>query len=647
MAGPRGLPCGSWPSPITSEAIVTSVVRLGELRLDGDDLYWLEGRPEDGGRQVLVRRDRDGVHRDVVGAPFNVRCRVQEYGGSPYIVDAGTVWFGDFGSGRLHRVDPGGSAVAMTPEGDLRYADFCVDRRRGRLLCVLEDHTTGAAEAVNSIAEVPFDGGAPRIVAGGHDFAAAPRLSPDGERLAWLVWDHPRLPWDGTELWVAELDGAGRPRNARRVAGGERESIADPLWAPDGSLWFSSDRDRGWWNLHRWDGERVLAVSPMEAETAIPAWTLGYQRFALLDDGRAITVAIGGGRERVLLVDAATGSAREVPLPFTTFGSMLRVRGGHLFTTAASPHQGTTVIDVDLARATFTELRRASSLVFDPEYVSTAEHIEFPTAGGLTAHAYYYPPRNRDARAEDGERPPLRVLSHGGPTSAAETSLDPSIQYFTSRGFAVVDVDYGGSTGYGRAYRERLYGRWGVVDVEDCVAAVHFLAARGDIDERRVCIQGGSAGGYTTLQALTSTDAFAAGCSLFGIGDLRVFVRDTHKFESRYMDQLVGPFPACAELYDERSPVNHTDRLTCPVILFQGLEDAVVPPNQAVLFFDAAKRRGIPCAYEPFEGEQHGFRIAANIRRCLDGELSFYGHVFDFEPDVWLDPPLRIYNAEQ
>ncbi|HET9050901.1 MAG TPA: prolyl oligopeptidase family serine peptidase [Candidatus Dormibacteraeota bacterium] len=642
MSEKAALPCGSWPSPITSELITSAVIRLGWVTVDSADVLWTEGRPQEGGRSVLVRRAPDGAVADLTPAPLNVRSRVHEYGGLCHAAHGGSVWFSDFRTARLHRLDAGGVATPITPEGDLRYADMVVDARRDRLVCILEDHTTGAREAVNAIGAVPLGGGAPVVLAGGHDFAAAPRISPDGARLAWLTWDHPSMPWDATDLWVAELDAAGVPGAPVHVAGGPGEAVIEPSWAPDGSLWFASDAEDGWWNLHRWDATAgARRVTGDRGEFGAPAWNVGRQGYAFLAGGGAAATVRGTGRSGLVVVDAG-GEIRDVETPFTEWGSIVS-RGRSVLGVAASPVLAPAVVEVDVDSGAVTVLRHSSSLDVDARYVSAPRAVEFPTTGDRTAHALYYAPRNPVAEAPDGEPPPLRVLTHGGPTASASSALNLEVQYFTSRGFAVVDVDYGGSTGYGRAYRERLNDMWGIVDVDDAVAAVRFLVEGGLADPRRVTICGGSAGGYTTLRALTTTDVFGAGCSLYGVGDLGALARDTHKFESRYLDTLVGPYPERRDLYDERSPINHTDSLASPVILFQGLEDAVVPPAQSERFFEAARAKGLPCAYVAFPGEQHGFRIAANIRRSLDGELYFYARVFGFDlaDDV---EPIEIVN---
>jgi len=628
MTESRTAPYGSWPSPITSELIVSDTIGLGQIEVSGGDVWWAEARPAEQGRVVVVRRRAGGGIADAVGPGWNVRTRVHEYGGHCFAVDGETLLFTHFADQRLYRSDAGGEPRPLTPEADLRYSDLCLDRGRSRVLCVLEDHTRGGAEAVNCVAAVPLDGGAPEVLVEGADFHAAPRLSPDGRRLCWLAWNHPNLPWDGTELWVADLDAAGRPGDPVRVAGGPAESVLQPQWSPGGVLHLISDRT-GWWNLYRWRGGDPEPLAPADMEFARPAWMLGWTAYAFLSEERIVCTATERGEWRLYTLDPAAG-LREVPTPFSDIGPWLRAVPDGVLLTGASATRAAALVRVDVDGGGVEVIRRSSSLELDPGFLSVPEAVEFPTEGGRTAHALYYAPRHRDLSGPGTERPPLLVQSHGGPTSAAATSLRLPIQYWTSRGIGVLDVNYGGSTGYGRQYRERLYGQWGVVDVDDCCNGARFMVERGDADPNRLMIDGGSAGGYTTLCALTFRDVFSAGASHFGIGDLEVFAGDTHKFESRYLDRLIGPLPQAAALYRERSPIHFTDRLSCPVILFQGLEDRIVPPNQAELMFEALKRKGIPCAYLAFEGEQHGFRIAANIRRSLDGELDFYARVLRF-----------------
>ncbi|HEX8071547.1 MAG TPA: S9 family peptidase [Pyrinomonadaceae bacterium] len=641
MAERQVAPYGAWRSPITSDLIVGGSVGLGRVALDGEDVYWLEGRPAEAGRTVLVRRDAAGRTADVTPAPYNVRTRVHEYGGGAFCVAAGTVYFVNFADQRVYRQRPRQAPASLTPEGAARrYADLVLDTQRGRLVCVREEHAAAPEhEAANTLVSLALDGsdGGGRVVASGYDFYAAPRLSPDGRRLAWLCWNHPNMPWDGCELWVAEVEADGALGQMVLVAGGPDEAVFQPEWSPAGVLHFVSDRS-GWWNIYRAGretdevqdiGARVEPLCPAAAEFGEPQWIFGLSTYAFAGPQRIVCAYRERGLARLGLLDTETHELARVETPHNDIMFVCATETHAVFR-GGRPDRPAEIVRLALATRERETLRRASDVEIEPGYVSEARPVEFPTEGGQTAHAFYYAPRNRDFTAPAGERPPLLVTSHGGPTSAASPALSLTIQYWTSRGFALLDVNYGGSSGYGRAYRERLNGRWGIVDVDDCVNGARYLIEQGLVDGARCVIDGGSAGGYTTLAALTFRDLFKAGASHYGVSDLVALVRDTHKFESRYLDRLVGPYPARADLYHARSPINFAERLSCPVIFFQGLEDKVVPPNQAELMVEALKAKGLAVAYVPFAGEQHGFRRAENIKRALDGELYFYARVFDF-----------------
>jgi dipeptidyl aminopeptidase/acylaminoacyl peptidase len=638
MTDPAVAPYGSWRSPIRIDDLIGDNVLLAEPWLDGDDVYWLEGRPAEGGRRALVRAAADGSVSDLTAAPISVRSRVHEYGGGAYVVAGGVVAYSDFADGRVFRLDPGDTApVPITPAGPWRYADLRFDAVRRRYLAVREDHGRGG-EAVNEIVDVPLDGDRdPRVLVTGPDFVASPRLSPDGSQLAWLEWDHPDMPWDATRLRVAAVAPDGSLGEPVLAAGGPDESIVQPEWAPDGTLHLVSDRS-GWWNLYRLvDGPRLEPLAPMEAEFADPSWIFGRSAYGFLPDGSIVAVARRTGRDR--LIHIAPGDfVGEVESAFTELEG-LQVGPGGIVALAGAPGSATVVVRLDpetLAPAGV--LRRSSSLTLDDDAISFPEPIEFPTTGGRTAHALYYPPRNAAFEGPPDERPPLRVFLHGGPTSNAVTGLNLVIQFWTSRGIAVADVDYGGSTGYGREVRRQLDGAWGVVDVDDTVAAADALVERGDVDPARMAVSGGSAGGFTTLAALAFRDRFSAGISAFGVADLESLARETHKFESRYLDRLVGPYPEAAERYRERSPISAFDRIAVPVLVLQGLEDRVVVPAQAEEIVAALAANGIPYAYLAFEGEGHGFRGAPAIRRSLEAELSFLAQVFGFEPADTIEP---------
>ncbi|MCB9135752.1 MAG: prolyl oligopeptidase family serine peptidase [Anaerolineales bacterium] len=628
-------PYGTWKSPITTDLIVANTVGLGSVVLDGEDIYWIESRPTERGRNVIVKRTLDGVTVDVNPAPFNARTRAHEYGGGAYCAHQGTVYFSNFADQRLYRVRPGDEPLAVTAEGPLRFADGVVTKDGVWMYCVVEDHSQSDQQAVNAIGRVKLADGAVEILVSGNDFYSSPKLSPDEGRVAWLTWNHPNMPWDGTELWVAEVGEAGLS-GAVKVAGGEEESVVQPEWMPDGTLLFISDRT-GWWNMYRWEGEAAELVVGMAAEFGYPQWVFGMSSYGVVDHERVMAAVSREGHDQLLEVDVRSGKWSAAEIPFDSIGG-LRVASGRVVFGGGSPRAAGGIHQLDLKTHAVDTLKLSSELQVDMGYLSIPKMVAFPTENGLTAFGYYYAPQNKDFQAPAGEQPPLIVFSHGGPTGSTSASFSLSKQYWTSRGFAILDVDYGGSTGYGRAYRQRLNGNWGVVDVDDCVNGAKYLAEQGIVDGARLAIRGGSAGGYTTLAALTFRKVFKAGASYYGIGDLTALARDTHKFESRYLDSMVGPYPEREDVYLARSPLFHVEQLATPVIFFQGLEDQVVPPNQAEMMVDALRKKGVPVAYVPFEGEQHGFRQAKNIQRSLEAEYYFYAKVFGFEPADEIEP---------
>lgn len=643
-AGGRELPFGTWPSPLRAADVAAGQVGLGAPYLSPTHAWWCESRPAEGGRVALVRQARDGRREEVTPPGFNLRTRVHEYGGRSYAVAVGVVVGVEFRDQRLYRLDPAGSPVALTREsgGALRYADLLIDEARRRVIAVREDHR-GAGEPVASLVAVPLDGvpGEGRVLAAGHDFVAAPALAPDGRRLAWLSWDHPAMPWDGTTLWVAGLDALGLPVEPRPVAGGAEESVVQPSWLADGSLVFASDRS-GFWNLWRWDGRGSAPLCPMEAELAGPLWALGTRWYDALD---ATTLAVTVSRDgftRLGRLDLAGGGLAPIELPLAEV-SEPSCHGGRILVLAAAEDAPPAILEVEAATGSARVLRRAGELPVEPGWIARPRSLRFPGAGGREVQAFYYPPTNPTCRAPAGERPPLVVRSHGGPTSRSGAALGLSTQFWTSRGFAVADVNYSGSTGFGRAYRRRLDGQWGIADVEDCVACARWLAAQGLADAERLAIRGGSASGYTTLCALTFHDVFKVGASWYGIGDLETLARDTHKFESRYLDRLVGPWPERADLYRARSPLRHVERLRRPVIFLQGLDDKVVPPSQAEAMVAALRERGVPVAYLAFAGEGHGFRRAETITAALEAEHAFFCRMLGLAPAEGL-APLTIAN---
>lgn len=621
---PMSAPYGSWNSPITSDLIVAGSIRLGEIRLEGETVYWSEGRPTEGGRSVVVRRTPNGKVTDLTPAPLNVRTRVHEYGGGAFNLLDGTLYFSNFADQRLYRHPQVGEPEPVTPAGSFRYADAVWDKIRCRILCIQEDHSREGHEPINQIVAIADN---TKILVSGNDFYASPR--PDGSQLAWITWNHPNMPWDGTELWVAEVKTDGSLSEAVKIAGGLAESIFQPEWSPDGILYFISDRTN-WWNLYRWQDGKPEALCPKSAEFGLPQWGFAMTTYGFESAESLICTYTEDGIQHLARLHTQTLELSEIESPYSNIGG-LKVAPGFAAFVGGSVAQPGALALLNLTTGTIEEIRRSSDITIDPGYLSIPQVLEFPTEQGLTAYGFYYPPQNQDFTAPPNERPPLLVKSHGGPTAATSATFNPGIQYWTSRGIAVLDVNYGGSTGYGRAYRDRLKGQWGVVDVDDCVNGAKYLAAQGWVDGDRLCIDGGSAGGYTTLAALAFRDVFKAGASFYGVSDLTALATDTHKFESRYLEGLIGAYPAEAELYRSRSPINAVDQLSCPVIFFQGDEDKIVPPNQAEMMVEALKVKGLPVSYVLFEGEQHGFRKAENIKRTLDGELYFYAQVFGFE----------------
>lgn len=630
-------PYGSWTSPVTSDLIVGQTIGLGGGGYEGDDFYWMESRPQEGGRQVVVKRDASGTETDMFPAPFNARTRVHEYGGAAWIVAGGVVYFSNFADQQIWAAD-GGAPRQVTNEPVLRFANATFDAPRGRLVCVVESHGEGESEPENWLGAVDLTSGEVTKLTGGHDFFSSPALSPDGSQLAWVTWDHPDMPWDATQLWLAEVAADGTLGDAEVIAGGDDEpaqAIQQPRFAPDGTLWFVTDRE-GWWNLHRYQDNRADNMCEMDAEFGVPHWQFGISTYGFDARGEVICVINESNECRLARLEK-DGTLAEIETRFTLIGG-LNVDGDRCVFVGASPTEFSSLIELDLVTQTAAVVKRSSDVDLDPGYLSTPRAITYTSANESVAHAFFYPPANKDFEGTPEALPPLVVMLHGGPTSATHGALSLAKQYWTSRGFAVLDVNYRGSTGYGRQYRNQLRGQWGVVDVEDCVYGAQYVVDQGLVDTDRLAIRGGSAGGYTTLAALAFEKTFSAGASHYGVGDLEALAKDTHKFESRYLDSMIGRYPEDIEIYKARSPINHVDGLDCPTIFFQGLEDKVVPPNQAETMVAALKDKGIPVAYVPFEGEQHGFRRAENIKRALDLELYFYSRVFDFTPADDIDP---------
>jgi dipeptidyl aminopeptidase/acylaminoacyl peptidase len=639
-ASPKIAPYGTWASPISAASLARGAIGVSDLRTADRRLFWLESRPDEGGRMVLMIR-ADGETRQLTPPGFNVRTRVHEYGGAPYVVVGETVYFSNFSDQKLYAQAIGGEAeapVALTPAG-YRYADL-VAAPDGALIGVREDHID-PAEVKNAIVRLKAKAGdAGEILFGDNDFVAYPRLSPDGSRLAWMAWNHPNMPWDDTVLLVADLTAEGLGVT-EAIAGGVGESAMEPKWGPDGTLYFVSDRT-GFWNLYALTDGEARPILPAEAEFAGPLWVFGQSNYVPLADGRVAARRHGREGDELLAI-AADGTVREIPLPFGGLGALHALDDRRLAMFASSGDETTAVIIVDIEAGESQVIRRPSPASLDPSHISLAKPITFPGADGKETHALYYPPTNADFATPAGEKPPLIVQAHGGPTGQASGAFSLSNQFWTTRGFAIVDVDYGGSSGWGRAYRQRLNGAWGIVDVEDVIAAVRYLVAEGLADPARVAIHGGSAGGFTVLAALSQSDVFSAGASFYGVADLAALARDTHKFESRYLDNLVGPYPEAATVYEARSPLSHLEGFRTPLIIFQGAEDPIVPPNQAHMIRDALRERQQAVAYMEFAGESHGFRKAETLIASKEAELYFYGRVFGFTPNGDL-PEVAIEN---
>jgi dipeptidyl aminopeptidase/acylaminoacyl peptidase len=641
MTSTVSAPYGAWPSPLSAARVAAGATPLSSLALDDGDIYWLAGRAAEAGRNTLLRRHGATV-AEVTPQPFNVRSRVHEYGGGAYTVADGVVYFSHFADNCLYRQQGGGAPQVLTTAGRQRFADLVLDAPRQRLLAVRELH--GAAgtheQPLNTLCAIGFNG-REQVLAAGHDFYSSPRLAPDGRHLAWLCWDHPRMPWQGSELWLAEVDADGYLQSPRRVAGGAEESICQPEWSPQGVLHFVSDRS-GWWNLYAWQDEQARALCPLAAEFATPHWTFGNALYGFDASGDIVCSYIEQGVSRLARLPAGGGTLQAIDTPYQEIRE-LKVGPGYVVLLAGSPTIAVEIARVFLASGELEVLEQSISELPDLGYLSVPRHIDYPSAGGRTAHAFFFPPQNKDVQVAPQEKPPLIVIGHGGPTGMAANTLKLATQFWTSRGFAVLDVNYGGSTGFGRAYRDALKGQWGVVDVEDCVAGARHLAERGLVDSERLIIRGSSAGGLTTLCALTFHDVFKLGASYYGVSDLQGLDDDSHKFESHYNEYLIAPKAEAAARYAERSPSRHTDRLARPMIFFQGLDDKVVPPQQSETMVQALRQRGVPVAYVELAGEGHGFRKAENIIRTLEAELYFYQRMFGLH-DPAQPAPVTIDN---
>lgn len=639
----RTLSYGEWPSPIDAATAAAHDGSPEFAGFVGDEVWWTEPRPAEAGRRTLVRRHADGTEESVLPAPWNVRTRVIEYGGLPWagaVHDgAPVVVFVNFADQRLYRYEPGGEPRPLTPvspvgEG-LRWAEPVLLPERGEVWCVLEEFTgDGPSDVRRVLAAVPVDGSAAddrtavrELTDGRHRFVTGPRLSPDGRRAAWIGWDHPRMPWDGTELLVADVTPDGTLTGARTVAGGPEESVPQADWTHDGRLLYTSDRT-GWWNLYR-DGQPLC---PREEEFGGPLWKLGHRWFAPLDGG-LIAVVHGRGAPALGVLDPETGEVVDAAGPWTEFAPSVAAHGERVVAVGAGPRSGHEVVELDTRTGRARVIGAAHRDAVDPACYPEPQVRTFTGPDGREIHAQVYPPHHPGCTGPADRLPPYVIWAHGGPTGRVPLVLDLEIAYFTSRGIGVAEVNYGGSTGYGRAYRNRLRGQWGVVDVEDCAAVALALADEGTADRDRLAIRGGSAGGWTTAASLTTTDVYACGTIIYPVLDLAGWgTGETHDFESQYLESLIGPRAEVPGRYTERSPVEHADRLTVPFLMLQGLDDVICPPVQCERFLARLAGRGVPHAYLTFEGESHGFRRAETMVRALEAELSLYAQVFGMEP---------------
>jgi dipeptidyl aminopeptidase/acylaminoacyl peptidase len=638
-------PYGTWLSPITSDLITQRSISLIELAIDGKDLYWIESRPNEAGRYVIIRCEPNGRVTECIPSDYSARTTVHEYGGGAFTVEDGIIYFANYKDQHLYRLKPGAEPEILTPGDGFRYADLVIDRKLNRLICIREDHTV-AGEAINTIVSVSMDGGDNgKVIIEGNNFYSSPRLSPDGKKLAYLTWNHPNMPWDGCELWITDIvqenisnrSESPTSSGSRLVAGSLTESVFQPEWSPDNILYFVAETT-GWWNLYRWKDEQVEIIHPMEAEFGEPQWVFGMYTYDFVSSTKILCCYSQNGLWHLSLLDTSSKNLIPIAAPYSDFAN-IRTGEGFAAFIAGSSIKPASICRMDTQTGSIETIKQSFDVTVDSAYFSIPQQITFPTRNGKEAYANYYATKNKEYDAPAGEFPPLIVISHGGPTSASGTTLRYNIQYWTSRGFAILDVNYGGSTGYGREYRQRLNGNWGVVDVDDCCNGALYLVNKGLVDQNRLIIRGGSAGGYTTLACLTlRNEVFKAGASYYGISELEIFLKDTHKFESSYLVSLLGSYPERKDVYFQRSPINYTKNIACPLILFQGDEDKIVPPSQSKMMFEAVRAKELPVAYLLFKGEQHGFRKAENIKRSLEAELYFYSRIFGFNPADLIEP---------
>ena len=638
MTTEHSRPYGTWKSPINSQLITADSVSLDELQLHSSGTYWLERRPGEQGRCVIVQHN-NGINTDLYASPYSARSRCHEYGGGVYCIADNGLFFVNDSDQNIYFCSTNSPPIAITND-DCSYADLQFDKQSQRLICIQQRNNPDFHENLNSLIAIDLQSYSIITLHSGNDFYASPCLSHCGKQLSWLCWNHPDMPWDKTTLWLSDIDNKHQLHNTKTIQHPEsaNTSIFQPQWSPDDQLYFVSDLS-GWWNLYRYHNDLIEAVSHEQLEFGLPQWVFAQSSYAFTSNNTILCAPIDDGIASLILLDTKTGSLKTINKEWNSFSSIQAINDHYSFI-AASAQSFPEVISLQCDQA--LTLQRSCQTQLDTGYYSYGQATHFNTRHNDQAFAIYYAPTNKDYSAALDEKPPLIVLCHGGPTAMADPSLDIRKQYWTSRGFALLDVNYSGSTGFGRAYRERLNGNWGLRDAEDCCDAAQHMVDMGLADAERLIIKGGSAGGYTVLCALTFHPTFSAGASYYGIGDLESLMTDTHKFESHYLDRLVGPYPENKNEYQKRSPINYVEQLNCPVIFFQGTEDKVVPKEQAEKMFSALKSKGIPVAYIPFEGEQHGFRKADTIQQALDSEYTFYSKVFDMPVDT--NTQLHIEN---
>jgi len=640
---------GSWPSQFSTESIASTGHRFGHLTVDNGSVYWLESLPEESGRVVMFCAEENTEARKITADGYSVRTRVHEYGGADFSVKDGIIIFANDSDQRLYLQQGYNTPRPITPEPAFkhgaRYTDIDISSTGDWIICIRERHTEDGEplDVINEIVKISLTDSQsseilePEILVSGSDFYSYPRISPNGHRLTWTSWEHPNMPWDQTALWMADLDSSGYLTNTRSILNNENESVYQPAWCPDGELHFVSDRN-GWWNIYSFRDDVLNGLTPVNVEFGYPQWQFGTSSYAFIDSRTLFAAYVENGREHLCLIEPEKGHITPLEMPYCTFQGGLYFDNNKLYFIAATETEAAAVISWDLTKQQATQISKINKTQLKHDDISIAQAIKFPTTNNNKAHAFFYKPVNSQYQGLDDEKPPLIVLSHGGPTAATTAEFNNSIQFWTNRGFAVVDVNYGGSTGYGREYRDRLKGQWGIVDVEDCVHAAEYLVTEGLVDSKRLAIRGGSAGGYTTYVALTNYSLFAAGVSRYGVADLSCLVKESHKFEVRYLDSMIGPWPEAKDVYHSRSPINHADKFNCPVLLLQGDEDAVVPPAQSIAMAEALDKKQIPHALIMLKGEQHGFRKSENICLALESELNFYCQIFKIQPADQLTP---------